>query len=243
MASVLTFNEWLALVNEINDLALNPPSGCDPVDPMPVPVSPEKWNITDVTLARNKLMELCGGNEFLAPSIKWNQELVNEISYSIFNVGWCGCSPCPQLYERMCDFNYLESLPQIDEGRGGYYQVTWTYFEVSLVELPGGGTSTTPGDVGYALGSIPPPTSPNNNPIYGSTILANAQALNQLLLDMKASPCAVVGEMWIAPGGGPNILTVPSLPEINPDLEFEEAIFGIFGNNQSPDLTWQSANC
>lgn len=82
--------DWNELIRRINDLAQNPDSGCDPVEPLEEVGPNHKWSKSDIQATRDKLLEICADNEFAAMPAKWTQSIIEEINVAI-EAGWCGC--------------------------------------------------------------------------------------------------------------------------------------------------------
>ena len=98
---VLTIAEWNDLVARITNLSVYPPPGCHTdwaVPPEPV-TAPHKWTAADITVAQNRLKDICPNATFTSatPGGKWRQAYIDELNYVLDNASaeWCGCqSPC-----------------------------------------------------------------------------------------------------------------------------------------------------
>jgi hypothetical protein len=113
-AYVLPLEAWNSLLERINGLATNPPEGCDPVEELPPVEAPHKWSETDITAARDKLVEICSDNTFSEPSSgKWRKAIIDELDAAIDN-GWCNCGE-----EQPCCVPQGSGTVQINPG--GYY--------------------------------------------------------------------------------------------------------------------------
>lgn len=94
MGTILTRQTWNQLVQSVNDLASNPPNGCNPAPTLSeVPVK-HRWSVADVQAMRDTLTAICGDNTFDAPLNKWKQPILSEL-YDAYFRGWCGCEAVP----------------------------------------------------------------------------------------------------------------------------------------------------
>jgi len=94
MGQVWTRKDWNKIIQRINDLAQNPPGGCEPVDVLPEVEKNHIWTRTDVTDVQDKLIEICKDNTdtFTAELRLWTQDIIDEINEAI-DRGWCDCEP------------------------------------------------------------------------------------------------------------------------------------------------------
>lgn len=82
------------IIQPINNLCENPPSGCDPIDPLDEAEKDHIWTKKDVQEVHDKLVELCPENEFdvlETPQLDY-KTLIEEILEAIAR-GWCNCEP------------------------------------------------------------------------------------------------------------------------------------------------------
>lgn len=92
MGQVWTRQDWNNIIQQVNDLAQNPPEGtdCEPLDTLSE-VDPEHiWTRGDITSVQDKLIEICKDNTFSAELRLWAQDIIDEINAAIAN-GWCDC--------------------------------------------------------------------------------------------------------------------------------------------------------
>lgn len=85
--------DWNAIIRKVNTLAENPDDGCDPLGTIPEVEDPHLWSVQDIEEVRNRLMEICGDNDFSTQTVKWKQDIVDEIEAAI-EAGWCDCEIC-----------------------------------------------------------------------------------------------------------------------------------------------------
>lgn len=92
--------DWnVQIIQPINELATNPPDGCDPLSPLPEAEKDHLWMKQDVINVQDKLMEICPDNDFteLETPQLITVILIEEIENAIA-IGWCAeCSegePC-----------------------------------------------------------------------------------------------------------------------------------------------------
>jgi hypothetical protein len=92
MGRVLRREEWNNIIQQVNDLAQNPPEGtdCVPLDTLQEVDPGHIWTSGDVQAVRDKLTEICKDNVFSSALIVWKQEIIDEINAAIAN-GWCDC--------------------------------------------------------------------------------------------------------------------------------------------------------
>jgi hypothetical protein len=88
-----TREDWNNIIQQVNNLAQNPDSSCDPVDTLEEVGPDHIWTKTDINDVQNKLIEICGDNSFSAELRLWAQDIIDEINDAIAN-GWCDCNPC-----------------------------------------------------------------------------------------------------------------------------------------------------
>jgi hypothetical protein len=92
MGQVWTRDNWNNIIQQVNDLAQNPPEGtdCDPLDTLEEVDSEHIWTKGNVEEVRDKLGEICDENIFSEALKYWEQAVIDEINAAITN-GWCGC--------------------------------------------------------------------------------------------------------------------------------------------------------
>ena len=79
------------IIQRINDLAVNPDSGCDPVSTLEKVEPKHLWSKTDIQEAENKLKEICPDNEFPETPDLWSySETILPLENAI-DAGWCNC--------------------------------------------------------------------------------------------------------------------------------------------------------
>ena len=83
-------SDWNAIVQQVNDLIADPPSGCPQLDALEEVGPSHKWSAKDFLAVRSRLFEMCNYSTFIAFAYKWKRDLIDEINAAISN-GWCGC--------------------------------------------------------------------------------------------------------------------------------------------------------
>lgn len=95
MAVYRRITDWNEqIIQEVNNLAENPPSGCDPVTPLEEAEEDHLFMKQDVIDVQDKLKEICSDNNFTelnTPQLIIN-DIIQELKDAIIN-GWCGCEP------------------------------------------------------------------------------------------------------------------------------------------------------
>jgi len=86
-----TLDQWNDLLTDINDLCTDPDSGCEPLEPIELVTDPHVWSVDDITVARDKLVDICGENTFDTELDLWSEGMIDELETAIER-GWCGCS-------------------------------------------------------------------------------------------------------------------------------------------------------
>jgi hypothetical protein len=94
-------NSWKELLDQVNDELQSPPSGCDPIAPIPLPDECHRWAKSDIREVHNKLDEM-PGNCFTFQPIpdKWKVSIISDIENQL-SEAWCDCGdeqccePCP----------------------------------------------------------------------------------------------------------------------------------------------------
>ena len=82
------------VIQPVNDLATNPPDGCDPVEPLEEAEEDHLFKKSDIKDVHDKLLEICPDNQFtqLETPQLITEDLFTEIEDAIAN-GWCAeCS-------------------------------------------------------------------------------------------------------------------------------------------------------
>jgi hypothetical protein len=90
MGQVWTRAEWNDIIHRTNDLIENPNAGCAKLEPLEEVPENHIWTPTDITVVRDKLVEICPTNIFEAETRKWKQAIIDEIEAAIAG-GWCDC--------------------------------------------------------------------------------------------------------------------------------------------------------
>lgn len=88
--SAWKLTDWNDIIQRVNDLSQNPDSGCDALEPLEEVTDPHRWSVMDIETVRDRLLEICKDNEFSAETVKWKQDIVDEINAAIAT-GWCDC--------------------------------------------------------------------------------------------------------------------------------------------------------
>jgi len=138
----LRLDAWNNILTRINNLALHPSEGCDPVAPLSLVAAPHKWSADDIAEAQDKLKEICSNNSFTTafPGGKWRKLYIDELEEAIEN-GWCGCEE-----ERCC---VPQGSGRVQINPGGYY-VTIPFSQIVEQYLYG---YVSYGDMVAAMGS------------------------------------------------------------------------------------------
>lgn len=88
-------NSWEELLEQVNDELQNPPSGCDPIDPIDIPDECHRWAKSDVREVHDKLNEM-PGDCFTFENIPdlWKISIIKDIEEQL-GEAWCDCgAPC-----------------------------------------------------------------------------------------------------------------------------------------------------
>jgi len=93
MSQVWTRDDWNSLIDRINSLCSNPPTGCTAVGTLPDVGPNHIWTKTDIQSVQNKLTAICSNNTFTEPLKLWKQSVINAINTAL-DIGWCNCK-CP----------------------------------------------------------------------------------------------------------------------------------------------------
>ncbi len=88
-------SDWNGIIQRINELSTNPTSGHTALDPLEEVPEDHKWSVNDINIVRNRLLEFCPENTFIADTIKWTQDLIDEIETAIA-AGWCFDALCSE---------------------------------------------------------------------------------------------------------------------------------------------------
>jgi hypothetical protein len=108
MGQAWTRENWNNIIQQVNNLAQNPDPGCAPLAAL-TEVSPNHiWTKSDITNVRNKLMQICNDNTFIAELRLWTQQIIDEINTAI-EAGWCDCALCQAEDETYVIFDYEQS--------------------------------------------------------------------------------------------------------------------------------------
>ena len=79
-----TLDKWNDIIRQVNDLAENPPDGCEPADTLEEVEAPHKWSKDDIQQVQDKLTEICKDNSFSDIPDLWKQDTIDEINDAIF---------------------------------------------------------------------------------------------------------------------------------------------------------------
>jgi hypothetical protein len=84
-------NSWQELLDQVNNVLQNPPTGCDPIAPVDAPDPEHKWAKADITEVHEQL-NLMPGNCFTFQDIpdKWKVSIIEDIEDQLSNA-WCDC--------------------------------------------------------------------------------------------------------------------------------------------------------
>ena len=89
MSGPFTRANWNSIIQQVNNLATNPPSGHSALPTLAEVPAGHRWSVADITAVRNKLLAICAANSFAAPVVQWKKAIIDEINTAINN-GWCG---------------------------------------------------------------------------------------------------------------------------------------------------------
>lgn len=89
---------WNEIIEKVNDLCVDPPDGCDPLDTLEEVPEEHIWTKEDVTEVHDKLKEMCEERTFtdLLGDQLWTSTIIDEIVDALTS-GWCGCEESPVL--------------------------------------------------------------------------------------------------------------------------------------------------
>ena len=90
-------NSWEELLDQVNDELQNPPSGCDPLDPIDTPGEDHRWAKSDIREVHDKLDEM-PGDCFTFEDVPdlWKISIIEDIEGQL-SEAWCDCGE-----ERCC---------------------------------------------------------------------------------------------------------------------------------------------
>jgi len=108
-----TLDNWNDIIRQVNDLAQNPPDGCDPVDTLEEAEAPHKWSKDDIQQVQDNLTEICKDNSFSDIPDLWKQDTIDEINDAI-SQGWCNCNNCDCSNARGTVETYCGVIEQTD---------------------------------------------------------------------------------------------------------------------------------
>ena len=83
MGQVWTLDDWNDIIQQVNDLAQNPPDGCDALEPLEEVEAPHKWSADDIQQVQDKLKQVCHDNTFSDIPDLWKQDTIDEINDAI----------------------------------------------------------------------------------------------------------------------------------------------------------------
>lgn len=87
-------NSWKELLDQVNDKLENPPSGCDPLEPIEVPDEPHRWAKSDIREVHDRLNEMPGDCfDFEDIPDLWKISIIEDIEDQLENA-WCECEQC-----------------------------------------------------------------------------------------------------------------------------------------------------
>lgn len=89
--------DWNDIIQRINDLIANPDPGCEDIESLEEVAGRHIWTPDDIAAVRDKLVEICPENIFEAETVKWKQQIIDEIEAAIEN-GWCDCCEWEGIY-------------------------------------------------------------------------------------------------------------------------------------------------
>lgn len=84
-------NSWGELLEQVNDVLQNPPSGCDPITPIAIPEECHRWAKSDIQEVHDRLNEMPGSCfEFQPIPDLWEVSIIDDIESQLGNA-WCDC--------------------------------------------------------------------------------------------------------------------------------------------------------
>lgn len=87
-------NSWKELLDQVNEELENPPSGCDPIEPIEVPEKPHRWAKSDIREVHERLNQMPGDCfEFKDIPDLWKVSIIEDIEDQLANA-WCECEQC-----------------------------------------------------------------------------------------------------------------------------------------------------
>lgn len=87
--------DWNNLIDDVNSVLQNPPSGCDPLPPLDHVGPNHRWSKADIEQVHEAIMATCDEISFNSIPDLWRQSTVDEI-YEKLSEAWCDCE---------CDLN------------------------------------------------------------------------------------------------------------------------------------------
>jgi hypothetical protein len=110
-----TRTNWNDVIRHINGIIA---SNGLPAALLPEAPSKHRWSQSDVLVARNKLSEISlVPLSFVAPLIKWNQDIIDELMQPITSTGYI---QVPRLYRAGCQVNTVRNSDDYVLGSTGY---------------------------------------------------------------------------------------------------------------------------
>ena len=88
MGPVLKLADWNKIIQQVNDLANNPPAGCNGTSALSPVTDPHRWSKTDIKGVQDALQAICSSNTFDTIPDLWKQKTIDDINTAIAN-GWC----------------------------------------------------------------------------------------------------------------------------------------------------------
>ncbi len=140
MAVKLTRAAWNDILSDINALAVNPPSQCSGKTPLSLAGPNHIWRMSDITAARNKLLEICSDDAewFVEDNQRWDADYLTELNRGISH-GWCNCGP--EILETwdwpidIVSYNPHYTQPYFTYGSGSFTEVGDYPYKIDLVQL------------------------------------------------------------------------------------------------------------
>jgi len=83
-------SDWNQIIQQVNDIRANPPSGCDPLDPIDEVGPNHIWTFGDIQEVQDALIETCETITFSETPELWKQSIIDEINDAMSQV-WCDC--------------------------------------------------------------------------------------------------------------------------------------------------------
>jgi len=82
--------DWNGIIQQVNDVLQNPPTGCDPLPTIEEVGLKHRWSKADIQEVQDALISTCPDITFEAIPELWKQSIIDEITDAI-GQAWCDC--------------------------------------------------------------------------------------------------------------------------------------------------------